>query len=587
MVVGASISVITPKFCHKLRCCVKHKTGCQAGVIRYPYTQARNQWALNNNGRRTLGQSQGFLARQFNAASQNAAFIYIRKKLTSLALAFPLLALSPAFAVSVQSPHTPPDIEPQSSTLYSRSVDDFNRRFAVAGPHNRILFIDRDDVARRRAQMPRGVGPETAMAKAVEDYVLERTGLRLPEAYSEVIAEGILGGGGQAVPIAYKDDAGTVESMCVVNGKNPDVSALSYQQRIMGLYEGIHDDFRNRPMRENLSPAVVEKFTDYHELGHCMDNQYIMAFLNDAELQHDIEKRTYTSHRAEMFGEVFAALMLARDGETHVAGIRADQRLIAIATNGILLGEMAGWESSLKYGGFIYALHEGLWDAQREIDRLGVDRLRTMSSQDIAALAHQITERDPLSAPGADHAVTYLLQSKLNLDVWEDLRHQYPHIEIRYQVALKVRNDIADAFVRVYGAEAFDPSRPVYQQIIRDASVGPVGRISQVRLQEDTTRLSTLLRQASGRHDNPEMNIVLNAVREKERLRAMLNDPAISKDRRDQAVIGLALMPDAMRTAILSLRQENHAVLSVDNHIRAIPPAAVPVTPPAPRVALG
>ncbi len=526
-----------------------------------------------------MGRSQGFLARQFHAASRNPAFVYIRKKLVALGLALPMLALSPAFANQAAADMPAPS--PEGLTTHSRSVDDLNRRFGKAGPHNRILFIDRDDVTRRMAQMPRGVSRDVALQKAVEDHVLERIGVRLPDEASETIGQGIASGGGQALAITFRDASG-LQSLCTVTGQNPDLSTQAYQQRIMGLIAGVHDDFRNRPMLRQLSPEISAKFTDYHELGHCMDDRHIAQFLQDPFAIHDTDSAVNITHRAEAFAEVFAVLMLARDGHRDVAGIRADHRLVAIATNGYIATQRVGWDNFLKYTGFIYALHEALWEAQREIDRLGPEHLDTMSPQDIAALAHRITERNPLQNPGADHAVTFLLNNGFSLDLWENLRHEFPHIEERYQMAITVRDHIAQAFVRVFGADVFSPDRPGHAQLARDIPAGFFLRNTQdgnLMRAEAISRISASLRNGPAYHDDPEMRIVLNAARERENLRRKLDDTTLSRDVREQAMADLAVMPDAMRMAIIALRQERGSAPSMDNHVRLINPLSPGTAP--------
>jgi hypothetical protein len=518
-----------------------------------------------------LGRQQGFLARQFHAACQNRTASFLRKKLVALGLALPLATISPAFATSVQAP-VAPDTSASTMTTHSATVSEYNSIFARVGPHSQIVFIDRDDITRRMAQMPRGLTRDIAMQKAVEDYILDRTGLRLPGDYTTVLAEGIAGGSGQALPVSYKKKDDSTDSVCIVTGQNPDVSAQSYQQRIMGLYQGAYDDLRAHPNLRALDPSVSQRFTDYHELGHCMDNTYIMAFLKDPESHHNLDREINLTHKAEIFAEVFAALMLARDGETDVAGKRADQRLVGMATNGYLLSQMAGWDQLEKYVGFIYALHEGLWDAQRNIDRVGHDRIKLMSPQQLADLAHQITEQDITNVNGTDHAITFLLEHKFNLNVWETLRHEFPHIEERYQIALRVRDHISQAFVRVFGTDIFDPQRPAHEQLARNISSSMLGRAvpDQDRIKSDTTRIANVLRTPNDRSGDPEMQIILNAAREKDRLRALLDNHRVTQDIRDQATIDLVLMPDAMRMAILDLRQANRTVLSMDNHVRVM-----------------
>src|SRR5690606_7572941 len=124
-----------------------------------------------------------------------------------------------------------------------------------------------------------------------------------------------------------------------INGQNADLTPRAQEGRIIGLIPRLHTDLAKLPFLRTLPPDVMKRYTDYHELGHCMDTYYLDKAGFDPMQNIDlwIEMR----HQAEVYGEVFATLMLARDGVNNVAGIRADHRLASIALNGTFLVQMA------------------------------------------------------------------------------------------------------------------------------------------------------------------------------------------------------------------------------------------------------
>lgn len=527
-----------------------------------------------------MGTSKGFLARHFNAGAQGGLATFIRQKLGALGLALPVIFAGNAVATPAQAPDVPVAAPPV--TAHAIRVDTLNRAYGRVGPHDQIIFIDRDDIANRMARMPRGVTRETALEKAVGDYILERSGYRLPEGYATAIAEGISGGGGLAVPVPGADTQQTGRgAMCVVVGHNPDVTGERYQNMIMGLYQGLHDDLLERTPRQSMPAEAVSKMTDYHEMGHCVDRKYLPRFLTEPNISYQVDLEVNTYHQAEAFAETFGALMLARDGYANVAGIRADQRLISIATNGYILSQMAGWDTPEKYIGYIYALHEVLWDTQRTIDDIGVDGLSRLSVEQIRELAYTITERNKMFTPGSEHAVTFLLENKFNLDVWETLRQEFPHLEPRYQIALRVRDDITQAFIRMYGPDIFDPARSVGDQLARELrpEMFESAPRDPDRIRADVDRIAEVLRRDIDGADDPELQIVLNAMREKERLRGLLNDPARDAQARAQAMVDLALMTDVMRMEILASRKARHTLVSHDNRTRLMAPVVAIAAP--------
>lgn len=500
-----------------------------------------------------MGPSKGFLARHFHAASQNGFLHFFRKKLAAMGMALPLLAL-PAGGAFAQPESAPPSDHDGPQTQYSQVVQDYNSHFAASSAvYRQILYIDRDDIALRVAMMPGGMSESAAMTKAVEDYVFEKSGFRLDAPYIALVVEAMNAGAGQALPTPYKSKDGD-GAICLITGHNPDVAVKEQQQRIMGLYPGVHEDFRKRPVQRNLTPDVMKRFTDYHELGHCMDQHYLPVFRSDSNARYDFNRQLDLTHQSETYAEIFATLMLARDGEADIAAIRADHRLVSMATNGYLLAQMAGWDQIEKFVGYIYALHEGLWETQREIDRIGRDKIRAMTPQDLADIAYQVAEKDAMRRKGADFAVTYLLEHKFDLSGWEGLRHEVPHIEAAYQIAVQVREQIVQAFVRTFGADVFDRSRPAHTQIVRD--VPPEYSVARdaAAVASARDRMTQTLLDAAGGPGARDVDILRASAREKERLRAIIDSQTRSEGERAQAMLDLFVMSDAMRQAVTALR---------------------------------
>lgn len=496
----------------------------------------------------------GGLARHFNAAGQTQLVTYFRKKLAALGLAIPM-ALLPAVQAVHATPQPPAN---DNSTRYSQLVDDYQKRFGEIGPHSQILFLDRDIIMDRASTAPAGASQEDALKKAVSDFVAARTGLLLPDSILEILADSLVNGGGQALAIPYttQDHEGQTGqgSVCFVTGQNADITNKMQQSRIIGLSPRLHPELARAKLLRDLPEDVMRRYTDYHELGHCMDYTFLpkAGFNPMSNPDYWLEMR----HQAEIYGEVFATLMLARDGIDHVAEIRADHRLVSIALNGSLLVSTANGDPIRAGFAYVYALHESLWETQRVIDQMGLKTIQSMSPEALANIATAIADKEPLRGPEAEQAITFLLAQKFDLQVWENMRRSDPGVERRYQIAVRVRDKIKEAMVRVFGEQAFDPAKPILSQFPTELS--PSFFISDPQAEKMITTITEeltqqLLTDAGGQNATQE-SLLRATVRRKENLRSMLDSgapPAMVQ----RAVIELAVIPLSLRQAVLSIQK--------------------------------
>ena len=495
----------------------------------------------------------GFFARQFHAAVSGSYALRLKGNLAALSFVVPALAFSGAAtpAGAEAQDNTPPGQDVK--TLHSKNIERLNAQFNRVGAYDRILFIDRDKIL-EKAVLKQNMTPAEAMAKSIEEYFLETAGVQVDEQIVNIIQSGIQGGGGLALPIRRANDKAGGGGICLIVGQSPDTSAGDQQKRMLGLYPGMHDDLMARQYGQTFSKEIYQKLTDYHELGHCMDKWYIKKFTAQDSFPRTLDDLVGLRHQAEVFGEVFGLLMMARDGHTDIAQKRADHRMINLMTTGAIFAQEFLWDSEDKYTGYMYALHEAIMDAQRTIQRIGVDGLRNMEPDQIADIAHRITEDEALSHENAGWAITFMLMNRFDLQAWERLRHEYPHVEEAYQIAVRVRDQVSQAAIRVFGAEYFDQTKPIWKQIENDPSkIRRSQPLEASRVEGIVRSVQRDIVYAAGGARATEVDVLRAAMREKDRLRAIF-DLAQNGPAQQDASIRLIFIDEATRRAIIDIR---------------------------------
>lgn len=479
-----------------------------------------------------MGVAKGFLSRHFKKAAIGALA--------------PLLLLSTS---TLQD--NPPDAP--ALTAHSISMGAHNQKFSAASPFDYTFFLDRDQIQARAAAADPALKYEDAMIVGLRSYLLDQSGIALNEGTLKNIVGSLGVSAGQANNRQFKgieERTGreVTGRACFINPQDPDMTSRSIRNLVMG-FNGSHGDLATKPVRRDMSPEVLRRFNEYHELGHCMNEEYLQALFKISPTPENAPRIARLKHASETRADVFAALMLARDGVNNVAGIRADHRLAGVALTGYQIAKYKGWDTADSYSGYKYAVHEALWNTQRVIDRIGIGNIKKMSPQELAQLAKNIVDHEALNTPDAGRAVTALLKSRFDLD---KMKADYPDLRGQFNVAARVRQQVADAFIRLYGPDVIDPNRPVFDQLPLDGGAPGAPKAADPT---PVPAMTAQLLNSAGNTLATQKSLDDAVVRLRDQLRAVLRNG--SHVEQDQAVSRLQAIPEAHREAAIILQKKS------------------------------
>ncbi|GAB5389378.1 MAG: hypothetical protein Alpg2KO_23460 [Alphaproteobacteria bacterium] len=319
---------------------------------------------------------------------------------------------------------------------HSEYLDELQARFGQARPDLRIAYIDRDKIA-LMAGLNRTKNPMADQIAAHKIDIEDQTGARLSRLLLlqlDMLAdEDLL----SALPMFDDDWVATgselpTRRLAVITPAWQITDGLGAAAMLSYFPSYAIETLGRTPGQIDVSAMEMQRFIDYHETTHAVDDEYVWNLSGGSGIERD-----YLTHKAEMLADVHAALLNAQDGymdsATKIASVRAIGSLIA--------GPAIAKDDN--YGGSIYYTAPGLYEAQRVIDRLGQARLKNMSLDQTMELAYRIVEQNALTfgafkklhdwhQNGARDAVTYILDIKSGrADLPED-----PDVRAAVQTAL-------------------------------------------------------------------------------------------------------------------------------------------------------
>lgn len=216
-------------------------------------------------------------------------------------------------------------VQTYATTELSQLVNYVQSTYAAKYKDHPILVFDIDELEYRYAKagvFGKGKELEKKRSAIIQQYVKEEIGIELAdnEAMSYEPYTTVLKGGAYALPtldrsggwgeVAYK--------MCAVFPATANSNQRLETERITGLKTpGAYENITYEGLQEKLTYKEMQLFSLYHELGHCMDRDFMPDNYAAYEVSpHDV-------HESESYAEVFALLMLEREGVTGTARTRA------------------------------------------------------------------------------------------------------------------------------------------------------------------------------------------------------------------------------------------------------------------------
>lgn len=455
-------------------------------------------------------------------------------------------------ALVVQPPHSaradmPLVIKP-SDTSFSRRIEALQQRFGNMMPDVKLVAIDKDwfqqnailNGNRTHQYAPNEEEKET-VRQLLSSYIHMRTSISFNATSFEGLEREVLRTEGMAIKFQYgtdQENAKTSEkNICLLFPHFADKSRDQYYGDLINRNASINGTLASAPLRDPMDFEYMKRFVDYHEIGHCYDRWYIKGVSGEGGARAFLENR----HKAEIFGEVFANLMLARDGYQNFSQKQADLRLAIAAFDGPLSARLNDPTDVNFYMTYAYLLHEGSRNAGHEIERLGAAGLQAMNMDEILNLAHDITERSAFDIDSVPVAVAYMMVNRYDLSGWEPRRAGSPQAEQIYQTMVKLKGDMEQAVRRVF--DFGNRAEPVLQPASFDFSNPSFPRESASALQARAKELGQELQQDMGWAPTADNLIRVYQIK-KDALRQILetgDKPAQEAAARDLGLMQLAL----------------------------------------------
>lgn len=233
---------------------------------------------------------------------------------------------------------------------------------------------------------------EAKRREIIKGYVLEKTQVTLTdndasnfETYLTLLKD-------SAVALPLHDSYSGPAKICGVFPADPNSNQRLEMERILGL--GLEEAYGNigyDQIKPKLSYEDLALFSIYHEVGHCLDQEFMPKTFTNSDDSHGI-------HQSESFAETFALLALAREGKTELGLKRAAIRTIYSQKLGKFLAthpENSFGNPNYVYGGIIYYLSPVLTKGQELIDS-DIEAIQNMSNQDLIKLAKKIVDENSL-----------------------------------------------------------------------------------------------------------------------------------------------------------------------------------------------
>ena len=467
-------------------------------------------------------------------------------KNTRLRAAFGAAALAAALVIPSLAPAAslgaPARREPE--TRYSQKVKALQDEFNRAARDVAVVMIDRDWLELNQAFTGADLSDHEDRNLLLADYIEQRLGItadpgRMPlDKKTNPLEES-----GKAYITSFRALTGRDDPerqrVCLAFTHDPHLDAETKTRKFLGLKSEIHTNIAARPLRDPLPLEALDAYTDYHEAAHCTDERLFQVSAADGALA-----QVVGYHRAEMYADVMATLLLARDGVTDVAHRRADLRLASGALNGpVAVFYKQPEDEQEYYSAFIYAVHDALRATQGEIDRIGPEAMKAMTIPEMRALARRLTDAHALGAVEAG-AVVALQKNGYNLSKLEKDRGKSPEAERAYQYAAALRAAMNEALPRVLDLDHLNPRRDALGQIMFSyMRPGPAAAPDNGRSSPGDLR-KIMIARAGGRA--PEALIrAYSALKDEQRARLLSSSP----DERRAAMRDLAAMEEAIGKA--------------------------------------
>jgi len=320
-------------------------------------------------------------------------------------LALVLGFLSPSVMASIKDLEAQPFaavVDYVESTYLKEAFqeDAFQEAFPKGEHKYPIHILNRDEaelyLARQNAL---GDNKRELRMKVFREYLEARLGLNLTQNEASNLESYVydLKGSAFALPFYLEDqktDLGFAKhKVCFVFPTDASSNQRLEHDRLLGFnVPKVHGVQTFEHLKERMSFHELRVFSLIHEIGHCLDQEYIQKATADFSDPHAV-------HQSEAFAETFAALVMAREGYLHLPQVRAIHRSIYALRLGNYFAEnpqLGFGDPNFAYGGLIYHLAPVLKAVSKYLDS-SFSQLKAMGVRQLVQKSSEIVKTNSIA----------------------------------------------------------------------------------------------------------------------------------------------------------------------------------------------
>lgn len=312
------------------------------------------------------------------------------------------LILSPAFLLhSAQASIKDLETQPIAQVIEYIEAIYLKDAFPKGASSYPIHILNRDEaelyLARKNAM---GGDKRDLRTKVFREYLEGKLGITLTSNEAANLESYVydLKGSAYALPFYQEDQKNDLDrakhKVCFVFPTDASSNQRLEHERLLGFgVPKVHGDQTYDHLKARMSYHELRVFSLIHELGHCLDQEFIQKATADFGDPHAV-------HQSEAFAEAFAALVMAREGYSHLPQVRATHRSIYALRLGTYFADnpqLGFGDPNFIYGGLIYHLAPVLEGLSKYLDS-SLGQTKTMNVRQMIEKSSQLVKANSISS---------------------------------------------------------------------------------------------------------------------------------------------------------------------------------------------
>jgi hypothetical protein len=317
----------------------------------------------------------------------------LRKQLLATVTGLTLAFGSAAYAqepTATERPHDLKTVTQNYNTKDSKELSSLEARINKNRPAHtpRIVYVDPDHMG-TWLQL---TSSASAYPSMIAEYLGSKnvTGLTMPQVATLTSASLAMQPVASVPQLRGVSGEALDSATCIVNAYNPNMPAELYlrKQFLLGNPSTGQqaDALAGRALDVSISRPQMQEIINAREAWRCFDNVNAPDILAKQNFE-----RVMALHRHETFADLGGLMQAVKDGApTQLIEEFADFRAAMTGLTESPRGKVFKSGETPFYGSVVYATYPALFELQARIDKMGVDKFRQMTPEQMREMANDI-----------------------------------------------------------------------------------------------------------------------------------------------------------------------------------------------------